>query len=49
MRSRRTSGLFQDTQRLLLTGDVMVQITGWTFEAQQAVVWINRVPSEKGS
>ena len=38
----------QDTQRLLLTGDVMVQVTGWTFEAQQAVAWINRVPSDKG-
>jgi hypothetical protein len=37
-----------DTQRLLLQGDILIQITGWTFQAEQAVIWINRVPSEQG-
>ncbi|MCH2148837.1 MAG: hypothetical protein MK095_05325 [Phycisphaerales bacterium] len=38
----------EDTQRLLLNGDILIQITGWTFQAQDAVVWINRIPSAQG-
>ncbi|MCH2137098.1 MAG: hypothetical protein MK101_11055 [Phycisphaerales bacterium] len=37
-----------DTQRLLLSGDVIIDIAGWVFEAQTAVVWIDRVATAEG-
>lgn len=37
-----------DTKRLLLTGDVLIQIAGFTFEGEHAVAWVNRVPSKDG-
>lgn len=37
-----------DTQRLVLHGDVLIQIAGFTFEGDAAVVWLNRIPSKDG-
>ena len=37
-----------DTRRLLLQRDVTVAIGGYTFDAERAVVWINRLPSADG-
>lgn len=37
-----------DTRRLLIEKDVRIIIAGQDFRADQAVVWINRVPSERG-
>lgn len=37
-----------DTKRLVLDGDVQVNIDGYQFAAETAVVWINRIPSAKG-
>ena len=37
-----------DTKRLLLEGDVLVRIGRYDFEADQAVIWLNRLPSEGG-
>lgn len=34
------------TQRLLLTGDVRVHIGAYRFDAKQAAVWLQRLPSE---
>jgi len=33
-----------DTQRLLLEGDVRVTLAGYSFSASRAAVWINRLP-----
>jgi len=38
-----------DTQRLLLEGDVRISIGGYSFNAQRAVLWINRVPVGSGA
>ncbi|MEE3002421.1 MAG: hypothetical protein VX908_07005 [Planctomycetota bacterium] len=38
----------EDTKRLVLTGDITVQIAGWTFEGEDAVVWLNRIHSAEG-
>ncbi len=35
-----------DTQRLLLEGDVRVALGGYTFSSKRASVWINRLPYE---
>lgn len=37
-----------DTKRLLLKGDVSISIGSYSFVAQEAVVWINRIPSAQG-
>ena len=37
-----------DTQRLLLRGDVNIDMGSYAFAADTAVIWINRLPSEKG-
>lgn len=37
-----------DTQRLLLEGDVQVRIGAYSFRSQRAVVWLNRLPSAGG-
>lgn len=37
-----------DTQRLLLEGDVNIDLGSYAFAAKTAVIWINRLPSDKG-
>ncbi|MFM1889936.1 MAG: hypothetical protein RLZZ565_693, partial [Planctomycetota bacterium] len=37
-----------DTQRLLLEGDVRVTLGGYAFSARRALVWINRLPTATG-
>ena len=37
-----------DTQRLLLSGDVNIDLGSYAFAADSAIIWINRLPSEKG-
>ena len=37
-----------DTQRLLLKGEVNIDLGSYAFSAKEAVVWINRLPSEQG-
>ena len=37
-----------DTKRLVLRGDVLIQIAGFTFEGEVAMVWLNRIPSKDG-
>ena len=37
-----------DTQRLLLSGDVNIDLGSYAFYADSAVIWINRLPSSKG-
>ena len=38
-----------DTQRLLLEGDVRVSLGGYSFSARRAAVWINRLPLATGA
>lgn len=38
-----------DTQRLLLEGDVRVTLGGYSFSAKRALVWINRLPLASGA
>jgi hypothetical protein len=45
---RAAAWTVDDTKRLLLEGDVLVRINGYEFAAQQATVWLNRLPSEGG-
>ncbi len=37
-----------DTKRLVLQGDVLIQIAGFTFAGETAMVWLNRIPSADG-
>ena len=37
-----------DTKRLLLQGDIHITLGGYSFVAEQAVLWLNRLPSEAG-
>lgn len=37
-----------DTKRLFMQGDVRVSIGGYQLQADQAVVWLNRLPSQGG-
>ena len=37
-----------DTQRLVVDGDVSMSIAGFEFETEEAVIWINRIPSAGG-
>lgn len=37
-----------DTLRIKLEGDVQVDVGGYFFSASEALVWINRIPSEEG-
>jgi len=37
-----------DTKRLLLSGDVEVRIADFTFQSDEAVIWLNRIPSADG-
>lgn len=37
-----------DTKRLLVERDVVVSIGAYTFEAETAVIWINRMPTDAG-
>jgi len=37
-----------DTTRLLLRGDVEIFVSGTTFRANEAAVWLNRIPSADG-
>ena len=37
-----------DTRRLLVEGDVRVQVGGYDIDGDAAVVWINRIPSADG-
>ncbi|MCH8004879.1 MAG: LPS assembly protein LptD [Planctomycetes bacterium] len=45
---RATAWDVDDTRRLLLTGDVRIQIGQYTLQSTTAVVWINRIQSAKG-
>ena len=42
--NRGWSWKVDDTQRLLLEGDVRVKLSGYNFTARRAMVWINRLP-----
>ncbi|HWB18879.1 MAG TPA: hypothetical protein VG711_01145, partial [Phycisphaerales bacterium] len=37
-----------DTQRLLLRGDVSIEIGSYSFQTDQAILWLNRIPSAEG-
>ena len=37
-----------ETKRLLLQGDVEIELGTYDFRAKTAVVWINRLPSAQG-
>jgi len=37
-----------DTKRLLIEQNVIITIGAFTFEAEQSVVWLNRMPSDAG-
>ena len=37
-----------DTTRMLLEGDVRIDVGGYAFTATDALVWIDRIPSERG-
>ena len=37
-----------DTTRMLLEGDVQIDVGGYAFTATDALVWIDRIPSERG-
>ena len=37
-----------DTTRMLLEGDVRIDVGGYAFSASNALVWIDRIPSELG-
>ncbi|MAB83456.1 MAG: hypothetical protein CMJ24_11075 [Phycisphaerae bacterium] len=45
---KATAWTVDDTKRLVLDGDVIIQIAGFTFEGEQAMVWVNRIPSKDG-
>jgi lipopolysaccharide export system protein LptA len=45
---RAWSWTVDDTKRLFLRGDVKIHIGTYTFNAENAVVWINRIPSAEG-
>ena len=45
---RATEWTVDDTKRLLLEGDVAIELGSYDFRAESAVVWINRLPSAKG-
>lgn len=45
---RGTAWTVADTKRLLLEGDVVVTIDAHRFTADNAVVWINRLPTAEG-
>jgi len=45
---RAWSWTVDDTKRLVLDGDVIIEIDGYRFRADQAVVWLNRIPSAGG-
>ena len=36
------------TQRLIVQGDVQVEVAGWTFEGSRIVLWLDRIPSSDG-
>lgn len=46
--SKASAWTVDDTKRIVLSGDVLIQIAGFTFEGELAVVWLNRVPSKDG-
>jgi len=37
-----------DTKRLVLTTDIVISIGTYTFQAEKASVWINRMPTDRG-
>ena len=45
---RASTWTVDDTKRLLLSGDVQIKIGSYTFVSDQAVLWINRIPSGQG-
>ncbi len=45
---RANAWTVDDTKRLLLQGDVLIQIAGFSFEGETAMVWLNRIPSADG-
>ena len=45
---RASAWSVDDTKRLLLGGDVQISIGAYTFQADAAAVWINRIPSKDG-
>ncbi len=46
---RADAWTIDDTKRLLLNEDIVVSIGGFTFEAKQAVCWINRFETDAGT
>ena len=38
----------KSTQRLVLQGDVRIELAGWKFEGNTIIVWIERIPSDQG-
>lgn len=45
---RTRSWRVADTTRMLLEGDVQIDVGGYAFSASDALVWIDRIPSEEG-
>ena len=45
---RARSWRIGDTTRMLLEGDVQIDVGGYAFSASDALVWIDRIPSELG-
>jgi len=45
---RANAWTVDDTKRLLVEKNVVISIGAYTFEAEQAIVWINRMPSDAG-
>ncbi len=49
LRSTRAWGwTVDDTKRLLMEGDVAISLGTYSFSSKNAVVWINRIPSDAG-
>jgi lipopolysaccharide assembly outer membrane protein LptD (OstA) len=43
-----TTWSIDDTKRVLLSGDVKIRIGSREFRAQEAAIWLNRLPSQSG-
>ncbi|MBC8421606.1 hypothetical protein H8D99_00560, partial [bacterium] len=46
---RANAWTIDDTKRLLVEQNVIITIGAYTFEAEQAVVWLNRMPTDAGT
>jgi hypothetical protein len=45
---RANAWTLDDTKRLLLEQDIVITIGAYTFEAKDAVIWLNRFPTDAG-